>query len=108
MSKDKGFDPLVKYINKSKIKCQRIESLLEVFQDKDFLSHNIDLITAVVEKIAKIQKNKRPRTRKTLHQFIKFQFMKKKLSEQEIEILVSTLFVQNKISEGNNRLVYNF
>ena len=108
LSKDKGFDPLVRYLNKGKIKCKRIETLLEFFQDKEFLAKNTELIAEVIEKISKIQKNKRPRTRKTLHQFVKSQLMKKKIGDQEIEILVSALFVQSKISESNNRLVYNF
>lgn len=36
LSKDKGFDPLIKYINKSKVNCQRIQSLLELSQKKMF------------------------------------------------------------------------
>lgn len=108
LSKDKGFDPLVKYINKSKIKCRRIQSLLELFPEKTSLSPSKEAIAEVLEKLTKVQKNKRPRTKQTLTTYIKSILMKKQLSDQEINILVDTLFVQKKISESNNRLTYNF
>lgn len=109
LSKDKGFDPLIKYINKNQISCQRIQSLLELSQEKDVLiSQNTDSIAKVLENLSKIQKNKRPRTRKTLRQHIKSLLTQKKLSDQEIDTLVDTLFVQKKISEASNHLTYNF
>lgn len=109
LSKDKGFDPLIRYINKSKVNCQRIQSLLELSKEKDVLiSQNTDSIVKVIENLSKIQKNKRPRTRKTLRQHIKSLLNQKKLSDQEIDTLVDTLFVQKKISEASNHLTYNF
>lgn len=108
LSKDKGFDPLVRYINKSKANCHRIPSLVEFFQEKGIIAQNTDLVVEVLEKLSKVQKNKRPRTKTTLQQYLKSLLRQKKLSEQEINILVETLFVQNKISEGTNRLTYNF
>lgn len=108
LSKDKGFDPLVRYINKSKVKCQRITSLVEFFREKDLVVRNTDLVVEVIEKLSKVQKNKRPRTKKTLQQYLKSLLRQKKLSESEISVLVETLFAHNKISEGTNRLTYNF
>jgi hypothetical protein len=109
LSKDKGFDPLIKYINKSKVNCQRIQSLLELSKEKDALiSQNTDSVAKVIENLSKIQKNKRPRTRKTLRQHIKTLLTQKKLSDQEIDTLVNTLFVQKKIYEASNHLTYNF
>ena len=108
LSKDKGFDPLVRYINKSKVKCQRITNLVEFVREKGIVARNTDLVIEVVEKLSKVQKNKRPRTKKTLQQYLKSLLRQKKLNEQEINVLIETLFVQNKISEGTNRLTYNF
>ena len=109
LSKDKGFDPLTKYINESKINCQRIQSLLELPQEKDMLiSKNADPIAKVIENLSKIQKNKRPRTRKTLHQHIKSLLIQKKLSDQEIDTLIDTLFMQKNISEASDHLTYTF
>jgi tyrosine-protein phosphatase YwqE len=108
LSKDKGFDPLIKHINKNKIKCRRIQSLLELFPEKAHNSVTKEPLIEIVEKLVKIQKNKRPRTKQTLTQYIKSLLTKKQLSDRDIETLVDTLFVQEKISESNNRLTYNF
>ena len=108
LSKDKGYDPLIKHVNKSQIGCQRIQSLWELFPEKFDGVQNAELITEVVEKVAKVQKNKRPRAKKTLHQYLKSLLNKKKLSDREINTLIETLFMQDRISAGANRLVYNF
>jgi len=109
LSNDKGFDPLIKYMNNSKINCKKIQSLLELSKEKDvFISQNANPITKVIEHLSKIQKNNRPKTRKTLRQYIKSLLIKKKLSDQEIDTLLNTLFVEKKISEVNNHLTYNF
>lgn len=109
LSKDKGFDPLMKYLNRSKINCQRIQSLLELSREKDMLpAENTDSIAKVIENLSKIQKNKRPRTRKTLRQHIKSLLVQKKLNDQEIDTLVDTLFVQKKVSEVSGHLTYSF
>lgn len=80
-----------------------------VIPEKDVLiSQNKDSIAKVIENLSKIQKNKRPRTRKTLRQHIKSLLTQKKLNDQEIDTLVDTLFLQKKISEANNHLTYNF
>lgn len=108
LSKDKGYDPLIKHINKSQIACKRIQSLSELFPNKfDFVGDS-ELIGEIIEKLTKVQKNKRPRAKKTLHQYLKSLLSKKKLSDREINTLIDTLLVENKISTGSNRLVYNF
>jgi PIN domain len=109
LSKDKGFDPLIKYIKKNKINCKRIQSLLDLSQRKDMqISQNPDSAARIVENLSKIQKNKRPRTRKTLRQHVKSLFLQKQLKDPEIDSLVNTLFTQKNVSEINNHLTYNF
>lgn len=112
LSKDKGFNPLVKYINKSQINCQRIQSLLELSKEKKekdvLISQHSDSLAKIVENLSKIQKNKRPKTRKTLHQHIKALLTQKKLSDSEIVTLIDSLFIQKKLSEASNNLTYNF
>ncbi len=112
LSKDKGFDPLIKYINKNKIKCQRIESLAQISKEKakakeTVIAQDTDSITRVINVLSKIANNSRPKTRKSLHQHVK-SVLQKKLSDQAIETLVETLFVQKKVTEVNDRLTYNF
>jgi hypothetical protein len=109
LSKDKGFDPLIKYIKKNKINCKRIQSLLDLSQKKDMqISQNSDSAARIFENLSKIQKNKRPRTRKTLRQHVKSLFLQKQLKDPEIDSLVNTLFTQKNVSEINNHLTYNF
>ncbi len=107
LSKDKGFDPLIKYINKSNISCRRIESLLELAKEKT-IREDADLIMKIIANLSKTQKNKRPKTRKSLRQYLKSLLKKQQLSEQEIEQLVDSLIVKGKISEVSNSLTYNF
>ena len=110
LSKDKGFDPLIKHINNSTINCQKIENL-DNFSHKQGSSSdkkNPDLILEIINKLSKIEKNKRPVTQKSLHNLLKLQLAKKKLQDKDIVILVKTLFLQNKIAKDNNRLIYNF
>jgi hypothetical protein len=109
LSKDKGFDPLIKYIKKNKINCQRIQSLLDLSEKKDApTSQNSDSAVKIVENLSKIQKDKRPKTRKTLRQHVKSLLLQKKLNDPEIDRLVNTLFTQRNVSEINNHLIYNF
>lgn len=109
LSKDKGFDPLIKYICKQKIACQRIQTLLELANEKEqVIIQDEDLIVKVIENLSKIDKNKRPRTRRTLRQHIKTLLAQKKLSEQQLDTLVDTLIVQKKVTEVSDRIAYNF
>jgi hypothetical protein len=112
LSKDKGFDPLVKHLNKSKINCWRIESLPSISKEKTKAKETVivqdtDSMTRVMDVLSKMANNSRPKTRKSLHQHVK-SVLQKKLSDQAIETLVETLFVQKKVTEVNDRLTYNF
>lgn len=108
LSKDKGFDPLVKYVNKQQVNCTRIQNLRELSaKDKLPTSEEEELVNKVIENLYKIQKNKRPRTRKTLRQHIK-SLLQKQLSEQELDNLIESMFANEQLTEVNNRIAYNF
>ena len=108
LSKDKGFDPLINYICKQKIACQRIQSLLELANEKEQIFQDEELIVKVLENLSKIDKNKRPRTRRTLRQHIKTLLAQKKLSEQQLDTLVDSLIDRKKVTEVSDRIAYNF
>lgn len=110
LSKDKGFDPLIKHINNSPINCQRIENLDNLYQKQELTSDekNEKLILEIINKLARMENNKRPATQKSLHNSLKSQLAKKNIQDKEIVLLVKTLFLQNKIAKENNRLIYNF
>jgi len=107
LSKDKGFDPLIRHLNKKQIDCSRINSILELSPRSPLLDLYNEQMSKVLENLSKITKNKRPRKRKTLQQHISALFQKK-LGVQEIEKIIDVLFVQKKVYEENNALTYNF
>lgn len=107
LSKDTGFDSLIRHATKKNIACRRINSILELSKTNDLLALNTEQMTKVLENLSKITRNKLPRTRKTLSTHLSA-FFQKKLSEPEINKLIDSLFVQKKLSEENNKLTYNF
>jgi hypothetical protein len=107
LSKDKGFDPLIRFVNKLKFSCERINSILEITKERQLPELNSDHMRKILDNLTKITKNKRPRKRKTLQQHINALFQKK-MSEQEIDKFIDSLFVQKQLSEQNNKLIYNF
>lgn len=106
LSKDKGFDPLVKHINRLNGNCRRINSLLEI-SGKTQNHPSEKNLARVIELLSKVEKNKRPRKRSTLKQHISSLFQKK-LGDQEVEEILDRLFIKNMVSEINNNLIYDF
>lgn len=105
LSKDKGFDPLIRHLNKNGLSCTRINSLIEL--ESPQRSSEDPNYKRVVELLGKIEKKARPRKRTTLSQHIASMFQKK-LSEGEVDRLMDMLFMSGMISESNKVLSYNF
>ncbi len=113
LSKDKGFDPLIQHLNHLDIHCQRILNLQElpehpISQMSQTTNHLTSILEKVIEDLEKIPKNKRPRKRTTLCQYIESFLTKTQLGDNEIDTLVDKLLTENRISEHNNRLIYHF
>ncbi len=106
LSKDKGFDPLVKHVNRLGGVCRRINSILEI-SEKTQNHPSENNLARVIELLSKVEKNKRPRKRSTLKQHISSLFQKK-LLDQEIEEILDCLFIKNMVSEINSKLTYDF
>lgn len=105
LSKDKGFDPLLRQLNKLGLKCKRINSLLEL----DPKSAPVDdpSYKRVVEVLAKSDKKTRPRKLKTLSQHI-LSIFQKNIAQKDIDRIVDMLFANKMISETNNIISYDF
>ena len=105
LSKDKGFDPLLRQLNKLGLKCKRINSLLEL----DPKSAPVDdpSYKRVVEVLAKSDKKTRPRKLKTLSQYI-LSIFQKNIAQKDIDRIVDMLFANKMISETNNIISYEF
>lgn len=106
LSKDKGFDPLLRHLNKSGLSCKRINSLLELGPNKSADSESANY-KRTVEVLQKSEKRSRPRKRKTLSQHISSIFQKK-LPQAEIDGIIDVLFAHKLISETNGTITYAF
>jgi hypothetical protein len=109
LSKDKGFDPLLRYLNKTGLKCKRINSLLELDPKAATAAATEEEpnYKRVVELLAKSEKKARPRKLNTLSQHISSMFQKK-ISQADIERIIDLLFANKLISETNNIISYDF
>jgi hypothetical protein len=105
LSKDKGFDPLLRHLNKSGLKCRRINSLLEL--DPKSSSTEEPNYKRVFELLGKTEKKSRPRKRTTLSQHISAMFQKK-ISQSDVDRIINILFANKMISENNNVITYAF
>lgn len=106
ISKDTGFDPLVKYLRKEKIKIYRHKDLAEIPLLRINNTKNID------EKIEAVIKNlvgrgqSRPRKISTLSNTINSLFSEK-LTENEMNNFINNLKIKNYITVDNDKVSYN-
>ncbi len=105
LSKDKGFDPLLKHLTASGLKCRRINSLHELRHSA--ATSDEPNVRRVVELLGKLEKKARPRKRRTLAQSISSMFQKR-LSRQDVDHIISTLIANRMISESNGIITYEF
>ena len=104
LSKDKGFDPLVRYINKQNVKCRRINSIIEISEPRGSRDHSEEY-TKVLENLKKIEKAKRPRKRNTLKKHVRT-VIGKPLTEEVYNEIIDQLFIKGIVSEENGKLKY--
>jgi PIN domain len=116
LSKDKGFDPLLKHIAKEKVVCKRISSISEIKgtvspmerrqakplravkePDSDYAK--------VIKNLIKIDKSRLPRSRRTLRQHVKT-LVGAPQTEEKLDGIINQLFASRLIAEENNRLRY--
>jgi hypothetical protein len=109
LSKDKGFDPLLNFLNANGMKCRRIHSLGEV-PSKAATEASVpedQKLRRVVEVLGKLEKRGRPRKRKTLSQCISAMFQKK-IAQPEIDQIINAMFAAKLVSEAHNTITYEF
>ena len=105
LSKDKGFDPLLKFLNKAGLKCTRLNSLLEL--DSKTIVSNEPNYQRVFDVLSKTEKRSLPRRRKTLTKHVHSVFQNK-LPQADIDKIIDILFANKSISETNNIISYEF
>lgn len=105
LTKDKGLDLLIKFLNKNNITCKRINSILEI--DNTNFNKSDERYIMIKDNLSKIEKIKRPKTRKTLNGHINSLFINNKITEDEKDTFIDQLFIENIVSEENNKLTFN-
>ncbi|GAB6194299.1 PIN domain-containing protein [Desulfocastanea catecholica] len=105
LSKDKGFDPLLRHLNRAGLKCKRINSLIEL--DPKSTPKEDPNYNRAFEILGKIEKKKRPRKLTTLTVYISSIFQKK-ISASDIDRIIDLLFARKMISETKDTISYNF
>ena len=106
LSKDTGYDSLIRYINKNGRICRRINSVIELTKDVKS-TPTAKNTQKVVENLRKIQPQKRPRTRKTLTKHIESLLQTAKEKDGDTEAVVDDLFMRELLKETNNKLRYS-
>lgn len=105
LSRDKGFDPLMKYLTGAGMKCRRVNSLLEL--NPAATAAEEPNVKRVVEVLGRSEKRSRPRKRRTLAQAIAAMFQKQ-LSRQDIDRIIDALMAQKLVSETHGIITYEF
>ena len=105
LSKDKGFDPLLRFLTKSGLKCERLNSLLEL--DSKTIVSNEPNYQRVFDVLSKTEKRNLPRRRKTLTKHIQAIFQNK-LPQLDVDKIIDILFANKLISETNHIISYEF
>lgn len=106
ISKDKGFDPLIKYLKTQKIICQRSISIADVLLIKiSKTKTDREKLDAVIENLKK-RKASKPRTLKTLRSTIKALF-ENQLAEEELEEIISQLSNRRAIKIVDGKVSYD-
>ncbi|MDB5975043.1 MAG: hypothetical protein JWR07_1803 [Nevskia sp.] len=106
VSKDTGFDPLIKHLSALQIECQRTATFGDVappvrISNSKPLTERVD---AIVDNLAK-RKSGRPRTLKTLGGSIRSLFVNK-ISEEEVADLVKQLQERKVVVISDGKVSY--
>jgi hypothetical protein len=104
LSNDKGFDPLVRHLVARGFKCRRDGQARSTPAPKPQLSVHAQ---AVADLLRRSEKNKRPRKRATLANYLKTHFQKK-LTEEEIKRAVQHLLDAGMIAGTEAAVTYHF
>jgi len=104
LSRDKGFDPLIKHLTRERVLCRRIGSISELGPAKRTRGQDGEY-GKVVANLKKIGKDQWPRSKKTLRQHIK-SLVGKDQSEEKLDQLIERLFGSKQIVEEHGRITY--
>jgi hypothetical protein len=106
LSKDKGFDPLIKYLFDNKIDCKRIESENEFAVKVDSTIRKPDPIHKLKMRLENMDVSRRPKTKKAVIGYIKATDRSIK-DENTANKTFEYLLASGLIRENKNRIEYS-
>jgi hypothetical protein len=106
VSKDTGFDPLIKHLRKTKILAQRVSMFSDIQILNGGNTGSIEEKVTSIAKSLKLRGSSRPRKRKTLINTISAFFMKT-LKESEIQTLIENMEKKGLILIVDDVVTYN-
>ena len=105
ISKDRGFDPLIKHLKAHKILCRRSTSIADVPLAKISKSApSVEKVDAVIHNLVR-RKSAKPRTLKTLRSTIKALFQNQ-LMDEELDALIDQLTKRSAIKITDGKVHY--
>jgi hypothetical protein len=105
LSKDSGYDSLIKYVNDFGVHTQRIANPAELADSTKQLPTS-KFTSNIVANLNKINNQKRPRTRITLKKHIE-SLLRDKVNSAEIDLIIEEMFIKGIMTLTNNRLKYS-
>src|SRR5262249_44676736 len=111
LSKDRGFDPLIKHLGSRGFNVRRANTLREACPPKAPIAHrappgresaDVPLHESALLWLSRAAKTRRPRTRKALVAHLRSHFSEK-MPENEVHSLIDRLIASGQISEANGR-----
>ena len=103
ISKDKGFDPLIKHLREQKVFCSRSASVSELVSSKDKLSPRQRALDFYKKRLASAKA--RPATVMSLQRAILSHFSKA-LSKDQVAEVVKALTAARHLAVSGNKVVY--
>ena len=105
LSKDAGYDPLIKHVVKFGQRVKRIITLEEIKEKPVLAPELAQKYSKVLEILKKQDKTRRPKIRKTLASSIETLFQGQ-VSKEDTDLLIEHLFRERFIEEKNKRIAY--
>lgn len=105
LSKDAGYDPLIKHVARFGQRVKRIITLEEIKEKPVLAPELAQKYAKVLEILKKQDKTRRPKIRKTLASSIETLFQGQ-VSKEDTDLLIEHLFRERFIEEKNKRIAY--
>jgi hypothetical protein len=106
ISKDSGFDPLIKHLKAQGIVCQRLTSIADIPTTTVSSTQTIaEKMDAVIQNLAKQTTASRPRALKTLRSWIKARFANK-IFDEELGGIIEQLAKREVIMIAEGKVIY--